>query len=274
MLSVMSVLHVNRGTSVRYGLGFCHSDSRWLPVLPRPATAPAPAVIATSTPRAAAPSGVRLAGCVLTFVLLAPPVDAQPLDRYRDHVLGAAQADVVAATGARLTDVKTLHERPAVVKQLEWRTPYAGLEATGVDPVRDIRFGFLDGRLYELVVTYAHDRTKGLTTAELVDGVAAVYGAPGPKRPVAAMLGEVALGTVVLGHWRDDSATLTLVRGPYEDVMLIMRSVRLGEKATAAIAAALALDDTEAPARAQRLRDDEKATRAAERARNRSAFRP
>ena len=50
---------------------------------------------------------------------------AQDLSRYRVYVLESSLESVVAVSGARAADTKTLHERPARIQQLEWRAPYA-----------------------------------------------------------------------------------------------------------------------------------------------------
>ena len=49
---------------------------------------------------------------------------AQDMSRYRAYALERSLESVVAASGARTADAKTLHERPATIQQLEWRAPY------------------------------------------------------------------------------------------------------------------------------------------------------
>ena len=46
---------------------------------------------------------------------------AQDLSRYRAYVLESSVESVIAASGARAADARTLHERPAKIQELEWR---------------------------------------------------------------------------------------------------------------------------------------------------------
>jgi hypothetical protein len=224
----------------------------------------------------AAAVGRWAAGLALTSGLLVEPVAAAGADlaRYRTHVLESSVADVVAASQARASEVVTVHERPARIQVLEWRTPYASVSDTDVDPVKGITFGFLEGRLYQMTVIYDRVRTVGLTTQDLVAGVSAVYGeqAPRASRPHGAT-GGVADG-VVIGAWQDAKASVVLVRGPYDELQLILRSTELEPRAATAIAAALSQDAAEAPARRQDALAAEAAEAVAERARNKSRFRP
>jgi hypothetical protein len=77
---------------------------------------------------------------------------AQDMSRYRAYVLESSLESVVAASGARTADAKTLHERPATIQQLEWRAPYVDSRNTLVDPVREISFTFYNDALYQVVV--------------------------------------------------------------------------------------------------------------------------
>ena len=212
--------------------------------------------------------------CGAWLTVLVASASAEDLSRYRNHVLGESLAEVVSKASARAGDVTTLHERPASIQQLDWRPPYASVRSYDTDPVESIRFAFVDGRLYELTVSYVHARTKGLSDAELVAGVATVYG------PTVSSVGRTpiapadATGSTVLGRWQQPEASLMLVRGTYDDVQLIVRSSALAEQASAAIRTALAMDTAEAPARAKAADNALEAVVEAERARNRAGFRP
>ncbi|MGH9345864.1 MAG: hypothetical protein ACRD26_01225 [Vicinamibacterales bacterium] len=45
------------------------------------------------------------------------------MSRYRVYVLGSSLDSVITASGVRAASAKTLHERPAVIQELEWRAP-------------------------------------------------------------------------------------------------------------------------------------------------------
>jgi hypothetical protein len=56
------------------------------------------------------------------LILLSGQVtSAQDMSRYRVYVLESSLDFVVAASGARAADAKTLHVRPAIIQDLEWR---------------------------------------------------------------------------------------------------------------------------------------------------------
>ena len=63
---------------------------------------------------------------------------AQDLSRYRAYVLESSLESVLAASGARAPEAKTLHERPAKIQELEWRAPYGTTRDDVADPVRGI----------------------------------------------------------------------------------------------------------------------------------------
>jgi hypothetical protein len=64
------------------------------------------------------------------IVLSGQVTSAQDMSRYRVYVLESSLDSVVAASGARAADAKTLHVRPATIQDLEWRAPYAGSGTT------------------------------------------------------------------------------------------------------------------------------------------------
>ena len=101
-------------------------------------------------------------------------VEAQDLARYRTYTLGDTVASVVGASGADSSDVKTVHERPRLMQELEWRAAYG----EGADPVRTLVFSFVDDALYQIAVTYDRDRMTGLTDKDVIEGLTATYGVP------------------------------------------------------------------------------------------------
>jgi hypothetical protein len=222
-----------------------------------------------------------LAVVVAALSLVGEVVFAQDLSRYRDYVLDSTLQSVVTASGTRTTDVKTIHERPAKIQQLEWRAPYASSGSEFADPVRTIGFTFFNDALYQVVVSYDRDRTAGLTNDDLIDTLTATYGTPVPKsaktpapRPAAA-----SPDAVVLAQWETADASLTLVRDTFApEFQLILISKPLGVRARNAVREAIRLDAAEAPRREadQRKKDAADASASREKARttNKAAFRP
>jgi hypothetical protein len=207
-------------------------------------------------------------------------VAAQDLSRYRAYTLESSVAAVVTISESRDSDVKSLHERPARIQQLEWRPPYALRGSEGADPVRDISFRFYNDALYQLVVTYDRERMEGLTDGDVIASVSAAYGVPS-RRPAGALgvaAADMAEDTTVVARWEDQSAFLTLTRGGYRpQYQLTLTSKTLTALARAAIKEAKRLDAQEAPQREldQRKKTAADARVASEKVRvtNKAAFR-
>ncbi len=93
----------------------------------------------------------------LAFVMTAVPASAQNLARYRDFALGADLPSIAALVGVAPTTATTVHARPVVMQELQWRRPYAAEP----DAVQQIVFSFYDNQLSTMVVDYDRDRTAG-----------------------------------------------------------------------------------------------------------------
>ena len=203
---------------------------------------------------------------------------AQDLSRYRAYALDSTLESVMAASGARATDVKTLHERPAKIQELEWRAPYVSSRGDLADPVRGAVFTFYNDALYQIVISYDRSRTDGLTTADIIESVAAVYGPPVLKSEGTGLQAGVP-DTVVLAQWDSTDASLTLRRGAYSsEFQLVLTSKASSTRARTAIREAGRLDAIDAPRLEleQRQKDTTKADIARDklRATNKAAFRP
>jgi hypothetical protein len=216
---------------------------------------------------------------VAMFFSISPAL-AQDLSRYRNYVLESSFDAVIAASGARPADAKVLHERPARIRELDWRPAFAGNFEAHPDPVRQIIFTFVDEALYQVVVTYDRDRTDGLTNADVIESLTATYGAPGPTPPQSRTAAdETRFDSVAVARWETAVASLTLFRAAYTpELQLVLVSKPLGGRALDAIREAKRLDALDAPRRAieQRKKEaaDAEAARDKARSTNKGAFRP
>lgn len=223
---------------------------------------------------------VRVAIVALGIVSATHPLSAQSLSGYRQHSLGDSSAAVLKTSGASKDDLKTLHERPASIRELEWRSPYVSGDTDPRDPVRNILFTFVDDQLYRIVVTYARDRMEGLTNADVIEAVGATYGAlPMHERAADVPAAEMPADTAVVARWDDGASVLSLVRGGYSrELKLVLVSKELSARARSAIAEAIRLDTQEAPQREldRRKKTEAEALIVSEKARrtNKAAFRP
>lgn len=221
--------------------------------------------------------GVGVLGCALSMSVL----HGQPAPHYRAFQLGSSIAEIARSTGAATSDARTVRSRPAVLQELEWRKPY-GLGQTAADPVEQIAFSFYNDQLFRMVIDYARDRTIGMTDADMVDAISAMYGAtarPAARtgRPPLRAL-DVESGTRIAG-WGDAEYAAVLYRSSYASAFrMIVTSVRLDALARTADAEGARLDELEAPqrerARQKKEADDDLAAQEHARLVNKAAFTP
>jgi hypothetical protein len=207
---------------------------------------------------------------------------AQTPFRYREYALGSSVASVIKISKTRNDSVRTLHERPALMQELEWRAPYVSMGTELADPVRDILFSFYDDQLYQVAVTYDGDRMEGLTNADVIESLSSAYGVPLLRHSNVgrtAVPADTAAESTVVAQWEDAASVVTLTRGTYSpQVRLVLSSKTLSPLARAAIKEALRLDTLEAPGRQRDQRNKEvaDARAASQKARvvNKAAFKP
>jgi hypothetical protein len=219
---------------------------------------------------------------VAILLLVSWPVAAADLGTYREFKMGTSTADVMARTGAAERDVKTLHERPALLQELSWRPRYAiGRNFTDRDSVATIVFSFIDNQLFRMAIDYERSRTEGLTKEDMITSLSAMYGPRSTRpTPTAPRSSFDSLDTpTVIATWREADATLTLNQSTYSGgFSLVITSIALEALARKAQATAVTMDAREAPAReAARAKDQADAARAAAektRTTNKDTFKP
>ena len=220
-------------------------------------------------------------GVSAACIVLAVSTVSAELSRYREFELGASVATVTAVTqnAARVT---TVHSRPALLQQLEWRPRYmAGPPRPDRDSIGEVVFSFVDDQLFQMSIAYAQDRTSGLTNEDMVGSLTAVYGAPSSPSPrTRATSSAVALDApVVIAEWRHADTTVVLQRKEYsESFFLVITSLPLDIIARKAQVTAVAMDQREAPAREAALlkkrADEEKVAAERTRSTNKKVFQP
>jgi hypothetical protein len=215
----------------------------------------------------------------LPLAISAAALCAEDFAKYRDFRLESDLAAVTKQLGARGSDIKVIHERPALIQELRWQRPYAPPAATGSDAAKEIHFSFYNGILHRMVVIYDRDRTEGLTVADMVDAMSVTYG-PASKSAAELVFPSMYNETVgVLARWEDEQTSVNVVRSAYNPTYgLILFSRKVDALAQAAIARAGVLDEQQAP-----LRELERQKREAEAVRigldkarttNKGSFRP
>ena len=224
------------------------------------------------------------ATCAVGLVLLTNGVDGQAVSQYRNFELGVNVAAVSALTGLATSEAKTIHQRPALLQDLEWRPSHWRASDTlpSTDPVQQIGFSFYNDRLFRIVVDYDRDRTEGMTDADMVEAISAVYGvsaarAAGPARVSSRV--ETDSGSPV-ARWGDAAHLVVLYRtSSYRGgFRLIVTDSALDDLARKAAVQSVRLDDQEAPkrevARLKKEKDDGRAAAEKSRLANKKVFRP
>jgi hypothetical protein len=206
---------------------------------------------------------------------------AQDLSRYRAYVLDSTLDAVRSAGGARVTDSRIVHERPARIQELEWRAPYVSSGAELADPVRTLTFLFYNDVLFQITADYDESRIEGLTVADLVATLSSTYGTPVPASARAGVRRTTSVppDVPVLAAWESPTASMLLLRPSFSSgLQLVLVSKALSAQAKIAVREAERLDVTEAPRRElERLRQEAveaEASRLKTRDTNKAAFRP
>jgi len=202
--------------------------------------------------------------------------------RYRDFQLGGDLPSISALTGVAVSEAKAVHLRPALMQELRWQRPYSSSTTPSqTDSVKQIVFSFYNDQLSKMVVDYDHERTAGMTDADLIEAISVDYG---PRVKPGARTGRGTLtrveeesGTLV-ARWAGADYAVALYRGFGSDVRLIVASPKLDALARTADIQATRLDDREAPqreiARQKKEAEDARASQEKSRIANKAAFRP
>lgn len=219
--------------------------------------------------------------CVFCIGFLSSPSMAQDLGKYRNFQFGANIESVAKQIQMKVSDARTLHERPALIQTLEWDE--IGYSDTSGKPgsIRSIRFDFCDGNLFKMLVTYSPAGTEGLTPDDIIEAISAVYGTASTPEDSVSISNSTAYENreKVLARWQDEHYSYNLVRFSYGRAFgLLAFSKTLDVTASQASREAERLDKLEAPARelARQKKEAEDARTAQENARsvNKPGFHP
>jgi hypothetical protein len=210
-------------------------------------------------------------------LLMAPLLGAQDLSKYRHFTLGMNLTNLLERTEQKLTDVKTIHGRPALIQELTWWPPNVPGTSVRSDGVEQILFSFYNSELYKISVTYDRSSTEGLTEADMVKSVSVKYG---PATIVAPEVDSATDGRYnskqqPVASWEDAQYSFSLVRSSYNDVLgLVAFSKRANAQAELASAEAVKLDEQEGPKRETERQKKQVDDLEVARQRNQKSFRP
>jgi hypothetical protein len=226
-----------------------------------------------------------LAVLVCGALLSNGPVNAQDFSRYRVFRLGSSLSTVAQAANMGPSDARVIHQRPALIQELDWRPQYQSpTTRIAMDPVLDVALTFYNNQLFRITITYDQSRTDGMTNADVIDAVSATYGlAVVPATPHATLRSSQSSrhDAITIARWVKGDRTLTLSRSVFPVVFqLVMMSTTLNDLAEASVAEAVVSRDEEEEAlqreadRRKRQLADAIADQDRARRRNKAAFHP
>ncbi len=204
---------------------------------------------------------------------------AEDFSNYRGLQFGMNLAAAAKQAGMKPSEARVVHQRPAVIQELQWLPRNSSGSPFQADPVKEGLLCFYNGELFRIVVTYDRYKVEGMTASDMIQAISATYGIatrPAAQIPYHSIYGEVA---EVVARWEDNEYSYNLVEsGDRSSFALILYSKRLQTLAEAAIVEAVRLDAQEAPQREVELQQkkEEESRLLLERARsvNKSNFRP
>ncbi len=193
---------------------------------------------------------------VLSTLASASLLPASDLSLYREFHLGSSSGDVARQLGMESSAAKLISSRPARIEELDWRIDRFRSPAMPSDSVREIRFRFYNGNLFEMMVSYDRDRTGGLTDTDMTEALSAVYGpASAPVTKEMSFNSGYSSTVRVIAQWDDPQSLLSLVGFSYGDGFgVIVSSKPTLALARQAIAESERLDQMEAPQKALDLK--------------------
>ena len=215
--------------------------------------------------------------CLVALLLLTPLLRAQDLSKYRHFTLGMSLTKLLERTDQKMTDVKMIHGRPALIQELTWWPPNVPGTSLRPDSVEQILFSFCNGELYKISVTYDRPSTEGLTEADMVKSISAKYG------PATIVAPEIDSATSdrynskqkPVASWEDAQYSFSLVRSSFGDALgLVAFSKRVNAQAELAIVEALKLDEQEGPKRDAERQKKQMDDLEMVRQKNQKSFRP
>ena len=219
---------------------------------------------------------------VCWLVLWTPLIYAQDLSRYREFQLGMNLLAVAKQIDARPSEVKVIHQRPAVIQELEWRPRLAPTSSREAGSVNEVLFTFYNGELFRMVVSYDQQKTQGLTDQDMIEAISATYGmATIPAATIILFSSSYIYNDSekVIARWEDPQSSLNLFRSSSQPSFgMLVLSKQMDALAQEAIRQAIQLDEQEAPQRdiARQKKEGEESRAAQEKARpaNKADFRP
>src|SRR5438034_5893365 len=128
---------------------------------------------------------------------------AGDLSRYREFKLGMNLPEAEKKAEMNPSQVKVVHQRPALVQQFEWRPRYMPGGSAELDSVKDVLLSFYNNELFRMVVNYDRYRTEGLTTADMIGAISTIYGPAATPDAEVLFPSAYSENVKVIARWED-----------------------------------------------------------------------
>jgi hypothetical protein len=224
---------------------------------------------------------VRSGGAIgiIAGILGTSALSAGDFSHYRGLQLGMSLTAAAKEAGTTPIEARIVHQRPALIQEMEWRPRRPVLGDPVKDSVRDGLLCFFNGELFRIIVTYDRYQVEGMTAEDMVEGISTTYGSATRPPAEIAFHSNYSETAAVLARWEDAEYSYDLVRtGDRSSFALVLYSKRLDALAQAAISQAVRLEAQEAPQRElekqQKREEEERLVLEKARSVNKSNFRP
>jgi hypothetical protein len=214
-----------------------------------------------------------------TLMATTPASSAIDLSKYRVFEFGSSLANVARQAGIS-AEPRVVHQRPEIIQELMWLPVSVAPSGGAGDSVRKVIFTFYNDQLSRIVVSYDREKTKWLTSEDLVEAVSAMYGVSTPvAQGITFQVIPPATQEKFVAQWEDPQYSVTLFRSSYLSTFgLVLLSKRLDGLARVASAEAILQDDREAPEREverqRTLTPENRLSQDAARRANKAMFKP
>lgn len=209
-----------------------------------------------------------------------PMLTAGDLSSYRNFQFGMSPSAVLKQAGINPAATKVIHKAPVLIEEIEWNPQRYAAPSAEDDSVKEVRFSFYNGELFQMAVIYDRYKTEGLTADDFVEAISASTSSA-PTRPNAEIVfpATYSESVKVLARWEDSKYSFNLVRVDYQQgFAMVLFSKQMEALARMATIQAVKLEAQEAPQREIELQKKEEQERRIqqEKARllNKPGFRP
>jgi hypothetical protein len=212
---------------------------------------------------------------VLGMSLLA----AADFSSYRGFRFGMSVSSATQQAGMKPMEAKSVHQRPALIQELDFQPNLFHSSAATQDPVSEVSLSFYNGELFRIAALYDRYKVEGMTPEDMIQAISATYGSAAKPTAEIAYHSYYAEVAPVLARWEDSEYSYNLIRADdRSSYALVLYSKRLDSLAQPAILEAVRLDALDAPQReaerAKKQEDDNRAEHEKARLLNKASFRP